>query len=258
MIRNTLIAALSVSLIVCVTLLMTREAPSPTTKPASTAHTLSPSSADTRANFSSPETSSPVPSQRPQASGTISANPPNSYPDAASSVSSGQASHPARSNPPTPAAISSGNRGIAQTAPPTSNAPAVTPPSATGVTMSLAPDGTVDIEIPPQAVVPAVLASDATQPAASATGSAPNSGSFTASPTTGGSPASAAAERIASDFLDNIQPAAGNGETSLEQWDNAAYLADESYRSLYGTDTYQAMKLKAAKENLTTQPASTP
>jgi len=124
--------------------------------------------------------------------------------------------------------------------------------------MSLAPDGGLNIEIPPQAVVPAVLASGATQPPTADTGSAPNSGSFTNAPTTAGSPAIAAAEKIASDFLDNIQPDAGTGETSLEQWDNATYLADERYRSLYGAEAYQTMKLKAAKENLATQPAGTP
>lgn len=123
--------------------------------------------------------------------------------------------------------------------------------------MSLTPDGTIDIEIPPQAVVPAVLASDATQPPA-ATGSAPNSGSFTNAPTTDGSPVIAAAEKIASDFLDDIQPDAGTGETSLEQWDNATYLADERYRSFYGVEAYQEKKLKAAKENLATEPAGTP
>ena len=149
-------------------------------------------------------------------------------------------------------------RGIAQTAPPTRNAPAGTPSSATGVRVSLGPDGSLDIEIPPQAVVPAVLASDATQPPSAATDPAPNSGSFTNAPTTDASPAIAAAEKIASDFLDNIQPDAGNGETSLEQWDNATYLADERYRSLFGAEAYQATKLKAAKENLATQPASTP
>lgn len=96
--------------------------------------------------------------------------------------------------------------------------------------------GGVQIEIGPDVQVPAVMASGAI-PASTVNNQA----------------AADAANRIADDFVKEVDEASTSSSSSSSsgsRWDEAAELADERYRALYGTDAYMEMKLKAAKEAL--------
>jgi len=99
--------------------------------------------------------------------------------------------------------------------------------------------GATEMVIPPQASLPAALASGAADP------------SDTTSPTGGGSEvAAAAADKIAEDFLNQVTPGGTDSSTSLQDWEDATYLADERYRGLKGHDAFLLYKLNAAKEAL--------
>lgn len=58
------------------------------------------------------------------------------------------------------------------------------------------------------------------------------------------------ANRIADDFVKEVDEASVSPSSSGDLWDEASDRADERYRALYGTDAYMRMKLRAAKEAL--------
>ena len=92
------------------------------------------------------------------------------------------------------------------------------------------------ISAPANAAIPAVMASGAVD-----------------SPTgvqAGSDEAARAADRISEEFLSNVEAAPADSPEGSAAWNDAAYLADEQFRALYGHDAFLQRSRQAAKETL--------
>jgi hypothetical protein len=132
------------------------------------------------------------------------------------------------------------------------NAPATTPTNVAGgldITVQRTASGDQELVIPPQASIPAALASGAAD-SDGVSGSDGTAGAPISATATEGGASATAVDKIAEDFLNQVTPVTEGTSTSLNQWQDAAWEADERYRSLKGHDAFLRYKLDAAKESL--------
>ena len=64
-----------------------------------------------------------------------------------------------------------------------------------------------------------------------------------------------AADRISEEFVTSVDAVPVDSAGESEAWNDAAYLADEKFRSLYGHDAFLARSIQAAKETLAAEVA---
>jgi hypothetical protein len=102
--------------------------------------------------------------------------------------------------------------------------------------------GDVEIELDDRATIPAVFASAAPP----MTAPQPQDPAAAA----GSEKIAAREDRIADDFIREVAAKPAGQPLTLEEYQDAAYVADERLRSLLGVEEYKARALRAAKEGL--------